>query len=88
MALQKSLTLTDNFGEEIQFPNAYIRVETVTATKTQATAEVVICKNAGDKQLSNKFYSFQANLDSGANHIKQAYQFLKTLPEFSGATDC
>jgi hypothetical protein len=33
------------------------------------------------------YYKFAPNLD-GANFIKQAYEHLKTLPEFSGATDC
>ena len=40
-----------------------------------------------DIKLAERSYSFSANLD-GPNFIKQAYLYLKTLPEFSDATDC
>jgi hypothetical protein len=40
----------------------------------------------------NKFYrtyTFQPSVaDDSTNFIKQAYLYLKTLPEFSGAEDC
>jgi hypothetical protein len=34
-----------------------------------------------------KQFVFAPNLD-GPNFIKQAYEHLKTLPEFDGAVDC
>jgi hypothetical protein len=33
-------------------------------------------------------YRFQPDLESGDNYIKQAYEYLKTLPEFINAEDC
>jgi hypothetical protein len=38
-------------------------------------------------QLKEFLTEFPLDLD-GPNPIKQAYQFLKTLPEFFDATDC
>jgi hypothetical protein len=37
--------------------------------------------------IERKVYEFTPNLE-GANFIAQAYDHLKTLPEFSGAIDC
>jgi hypothetical protein len=33
-------------------------------------------------------YSFEYDLNSADNIYKQAYAYLKTLPEFNGAVDC
>jgi hypothetical protein len=41
---------------------------------------------SGD-QLEERPYFFQYDI-TGENPIKQAYLYLKTLPEFATATDC
>jgi len=38
-------------------------------------------------RIPSSNYSFVPNLD-GPNFIEQGYQYLKTLPEFSGFEDC
>jgi hypothetical protein len=95
MALSKILTFSgrsfvdtpigrlDN-GQTIVTMNAYIKVERVNASKDSASADVSFTEN--DKKTSSS-YTFTPSLD-GDNFIKQAYQHLKTLPEFAGATDC
>lgn len=89
MALQLDYTKTvPSFSGTLTLSDAYWKVEQVIATKTEATCIVTINKTeSGAKiQVDNKRYSFVPDLD-GSNFIAQAYAHLKTLPEFSGATD-
>jgi hypothetical protein len=86
MALQKTLELTNNFGERSTFPNAYIKVEMVYASKNSVTAEVGTYTKSGGNFLQREQKLFDPDLD-GPNFIKQAYEHLKTLPEFAGASD-
>jgi hypothetical protein len=86
MALQKNLTLENNFDEESMFPNAYIKVQSVTGNKERMTAVVVMHKEKDGFSLKSKSYEFVPDLNS--NFIAQAYSHLKTLPEFAGAVDC
>jgi hypothetical protein len=95
MALSKILTFSgrsfvdtpigrlDN-GQTIVTMNAYIKVDRVSANKDSASADVSFTE--GEKKTSSS-YTFKPNLDGG-NFIKQAYDYLKTLPEFAGAQDC
>jgi hypothetical protein len=90
MALQKTFTQTQApFSGSLEIADAYWRVEQVIATKNEAQCVVTINKQDGENltQVSNKRYSFAPKLD-GRNFIAQAYEYLKTLPEFAGATDC
>lgn len=86
MALQKTVTLTSNFGEEQTFNNAYIKVARVSGTKTSVSAVVEIRKEADGKLLHSESHVFEPSM-SADNFIKQAYQHVKTLPDYSGATD-
>lgn len=87
MALTQSLTLTNNFEEESYFKDAYLRVGKVTATKNLSTVELSYYKNNSSPSLITRYLTFTLDLD-GPNPIKQAYLYLKTLPEFSDAVDC
>jgi hypothetical protein len=64
--------------------NAYVKVESVSANKNLAQAMVSFTDSA---KAITKSYSFTPNMD-GENFIKQAYDHLKILPEFSGAENC
>lgn len=87
MALKKSITLTSNFGDEVVFPNAYIKVAELKGDKNLMSVEVFYFKEQGDKYLQKMQTSFVPSLE-GNNFIAQAYEHLKTLPEFADATDC
>ena len=83
MALQKNITTEHGFD----VINAYHRVEFVNLiNKTQMTfhlrSYVNLEKPAFAEQVFSAIYSLH-----GDNPIKQAYEHLKTLPEFAGATD-
>ena len=90
MALSKNVVfLPAGFDTPAQINNAYIRIDAVNGNKNRIVASVVIGKKTEDNFLiaQSSNYSFVPNMDSG-NFIAQAYEHLKTLPEFAGATDC
>jgi uncharacterized protein YabE (DUF348 family) len=87
MALQKTVTLKTNFGTDAEFTNAYVRVESVKVEKNFAQALVQTHKEKDGQVLEQKGYSFEYKLD-GLNPIAQTYIHLKSLSEFSDATDC
>ena len=87
MALKKQISLVDNFDILVDVGISYIRVEQVDASKVKATAVVSFNSDNVDKTFATKLYEFQPDL-AGRNFIAQAYEHLKTLPEFAGAVDC
>ena len=87
MALKKTFTLMSNFDTEITFPDCYIRVTFLESTKLTSKVTYGIFKSAEEKLLRKSEFIFTHNLD-GKNFIAQAYDHMKTLPEFAGATDC
>jgi hypothetical protein len=96
MALSKKITIQGTqyietptgklpVGETSIEVDAYIRVNNVIAKKPLSFIDVET--KTGDVGRMET-YSFEADLSDGAkNHIKQAYEHLKTLPEFAGAAD-
>jgi hypothetical protein len=98
MALKKALNISGtgyvSFGNfyietgETLFNTGllYIKVESVNGTKDFVSATVSYTDEAKNKKLLEKSFSFTPNMDS--NFIAQAYNHLKTLPEFAGAGDC
>lgn len=69
------------------YDDCYIKVAEITANKTEGQAVVVFTKEANNSILFERSFLFPINL-VGDNFIKQAYEHLKTLPEFANATDC
>jgi hypothetical protein len=65
----------------------YVRVESINATKKVVRCRVMFYDKDGTELVSVKSYSFPPSMD-GRNFIAQSYEYLKTLPEFAGATDC
>lgn len=64
--------------------NCHIKVISVDGGKNGLTAKVTI---TADGFSGYQQYSFVPKLE-GQNFIAQAYEHLKTLPEFAGAIDC
>lgn len=61
-----------------------IRVISVNGRRDQVTAYVQYLSSEG--YMLERTFDFVPNMD-GDNFIKQAYLYLKTLPEFEGAED-
>ena len=84
MALSKTTTTTTGF----EAVNAYHRVEALTITNKTTMQFHVRSYVAADKPFFNEQILTAPYDLEGANPIKQAYLYVKTLPEFSGAIDC
>jgi hypothetical protein len=87
MALQATLTRLSNFGQETELQNLYIKVTSAYATKQEVKATVTALASVDGNALFTESHNFVLDLD-GPNPIKQAYLYLKTLPEFADAVDC
>ena len=89
MAISK--TVFTEYG--VDFPDAYLRVESVQLpsktlmTFSLCTYAVSPQQETGIQPVRTEVVSTAYNL-SGENPIKQAYEHLKSLPEFADAVDC
>jgi hypothetical protein len=73
---------------DVSFDAAYIAVEDVAGTKQSVSVKVGVFTSSDKKsRLAKAEFVFTPNM-AGKNFIAQAYDYLKTLPEFSGASDC
>jgi hypothetical protein len=95
MALQHTLQIRGNIAfmsdegvivrdETTEHISFYVKVEKVSGDKNQVSGLVSF---SSDTLSFTRNYAFTPNMNND-NFIKQAYLYLKTLPEFSGATDC
>ena len=84
MALQMTMTTPQGF----EAVDAYHRVENVSLiSKSKIQFSIVSYKDdVTDTSFASDSKSADYDLD-GDNPIKQAYVYLKTLPEFADATD-
>jgi hypothetical protein len=83
MALQK--TAQTNFGFDVK--NSYIRVEGVRVEKDKIQFQARTSVDGVKPHFADVSYECGYVIE-GENPIKQAYEYLKTLPEFDGAVDC
>jgi hypothetical protein len=88
MALRKTLSLTNNFGDQSQI-DCYIRVVETLCSKNQCVAKFDLLRNGTDQILEKRDHLFQMDVAPDAKNIwEQAYQSLKLVAEFAGAQDC
>ena len=70
-------------------PSAYMRVSKIEGNKSEIQITVCAFSDATAAVLiGKKQYRFLPSLTSSENFIAQAYQHLKTIPEFADAIDC
>lgn len=84
MALAKTVSTVHGF----QAVNAYHRVEAVRLESKTAISFHIRSYTEADKPFFEESVLSCVYQLNGDNPIKQAYDHLKTLPEFAGATDC
>jgi hypothetical protein len=83
--IQTAIGSVENGTQRLSF-SAYVKVTSIHGDKNQINANVNF---KGDTQEFNKQYQVPMSVESSApNFIAQAYEHLKTLPEFAGAVDC
>lgn len=84
MALAQTVTTPHGFTAS----NAYHRVEGTQVNKDTMAFQVRSYKdNSGFPHFADASFNCVYDM-AGANPIRQAYEHLKTLPKFAGATDC
>jgi len=71
----------------ITISNAYIKAWRYEGDKNMTRIEVGIFKDKDSEMIHSMAFSFPLNIN-GENPIKQAYLYLKSLPEFISAEDC
>lgn len=84
MALAKTVQTIHGF----QALNAYHRVEAVSLISKDQIGFHVRSYTSQDKPFFAEQVMTAAYVIAGENPIKQAYVYIKTLPEFAGAVDC
>lgn len=71
--------------------NCYVRIDSINGTKNKLSLTVSFYNKSNNLMIvaHQNLYEFFPNInDNSQNFIKQGYEHLKTLPEFTGATDC
>ncbi|OZQ74724.1 hypothetical protein [Paenibacillus sp. VTT E-133291] len=89
MALLKELETASG----ITLQDAYIKIENTSGNAE--TQSIIVCiyvnedsRMSGKSAVDEKYYTFPCSVsDEAPNFIKQGYQYLKTLPEYSEAID-
>ena len=71
--------------QTISLGNCLVKVETISGSKSALTFMVSVVSPNGPTKYNS--YNFVPLLE-GDNFIKQAYLYLKSLPEFVGSVDC
>lgn len=87
MALNKSITLKNNFNQDMLFNSTYCKVNQVFGGKENMSCLINVYDKKDGVVLMTNQYSFVPDLQ-GKNFIAQAYDHAKTMPEFEGAQDC
>ena len=87
------MALKLNYEKNIEgFPSvsakSYCKIDRVNANKSNAIAFVLYLSEDKSIVLGSKEISFAPSIEDGSkNFIAQAYDHVKTLPEFVGAED-
>jgi hypothetical protein len=83
--IQAPFGIVQNGTKKVLF-TAICKITSISGNKNMLNINV---SHIGDVSTYERLYSFEPSVADGSpNFIKQAYMYLKTLPEFSGAEDC
>ena len=88
MALRMDFVETRNgLSGELRLSNAYWRIDQVVFSKAEAVCVVSVYDREIRTRVGGKNYVFKPQIGD-RNALADAYDHLKTLPEFAGAVDC
>jgi hypothetical protein len=92
MALSKTVSLDNGLPD---VADAYVRIDTQSGSKDSITISVNAYVSKTIFQAGNPYikptqiFTFIPSVaDGSTNFIEQGYEYLKTIDEFSDATDC
>lgn len=80
----------DFIEKEQRWDNTYVVVDSIEGSKFGMSMLVIVYTDVHkEKIIYRKRFSFRPSLtENSENFLKQAYNYLKTLPEFAGGEDC
>ena len=81
-----ALKQTFNFAG-LTINDGYLRVTEVAGNKNRVAFSLSYQIAQGEDSVKTQDFDFVPEM-SGDNFIRQAYQYLKTLPDFKNAQDC
>jgi hypothetical protein len=83
--IQSAIGIVQTGIEKTTFA-AVCKISSISGSKTKL---IITVSHISDVASFDRSYGFEPSVADGSpNFIKQAYLYLKTLPEFSGAEDC
>ena len=89
MALKTNFDLVNNFGQISSLTNCYCKVTQIVGNKTRINFQVVVMNEDKNFVYQEETFGFDPSVDKNANNfIAQAYEYLKTLPQFASSVDC
>jgi hypothetical protein len=89
MALQKTVSLKNNLGEQTIVENAYIKVDQVIFNKNKSFGIIQFKKSKDGNVMTINNFEFESFVGQNAKDaIAQGYDHIKSLPEFADAVDC
>lgn len=85
MLVLKNYIVVTRVGIDVPLSEVFIKVKAINGN--QGGMEISVSLLFNEKEIETKYFNFIPDL-GGDNFIKQAYLYLKTLPEFADAIDC
>lgn len=83
-----AIKINSNTVYGITIESAYHRIDNISITnKTKMVFHVYVYADVNKPFFYEQMFEMIFDIN-GENPIKQAYEYLKTLPEFANATDC
>lgn len=82
-----AITCTYKTSEGFEIKNCYVKVESYTGDKTRTVIEVQFRTFQHGNVIYGRQFVFTPDLESTKNILAQAYDYLKSLPEFTEVVD-
>jgi len=89
MALQINITAENNFRQISTLENCYCKVSKLIGDKAQMHIKMDVMNAQKNYVYREETFAFTPSVEDGAkNFIAQAYNYIKSLPQYSQAIDC
>jgi hypothetical protein len=89
MALQISISAENNFGQISTLANCYCKVTKLVGDKAQMHIKMDVMNAEKNRVYREETFAFVPSVESDSkNFIAQAYDYIKSLPEYASAVDC
>lgn len=89
MAIQINISAENNFGQISTLANCYCKVTKLIGDKVQLHIKMDVMNAEKNRVYREETFAFAPSVEDGAkNFIAQAYDYIKSLPEYASAVNC